>query len=109
MVIDLQRPKGRGLCLGVRFAGRGVSPIGKNNVGVGQSRVSHGIVWILVDSLLEELNSFPQAGFGPLVPEVSAFQIELIRLHIISQTSARLLLLRLERQAQTICNRLSKF
>ena len=78
--IDFERLLCRRLGPGILLSGR--ERIGRNNIRVGQARISRGVSRILFDCLLIELDAPHNSIGGPFVPGIATLQVQLIRLGI---------------------------
>ena len=76
--IELHRSHGRGL----RFRDRFDPERPEKQVGVGETRIRHGVLGVFGDRLLQVFDRFLVAVDRSLIPVVASLQIELIRFGI---------------------------
>src|SRR3954447_20944225 len=77
-IVQGQRLQSRGFGFGHELLLRRCIPGTHQSKSVRQARVSARIAWVLRDGLLEITRSLPEAGAGPLIPEVPALEIEIV-------------------------------
>jgi len=93
MVINFDCLQGRGFGFRDRFARGKPTEARGQVVGIGQPRVSQGVVGVFFDGLLEVFDRLLCSFLGPLVPKKSAPQKELIRFGILRVAFGQQLLL----------------
>src|ERR1700687_4617739 len=71
----------------VFFLRQSCTGVQAKHIDVGQSRIREGIIWILLDRLLEIFDSLLRSVLRPLLPRIAALQVKLIRFRIASVSS----------------------
>ena len=88
VIVDLEGFESGSFSLGVGLLSGSLTVVRKDRISVGQAGVGGPVNRIFLDCLLKIANGFSQSVAGSLIPKISAFKIELMRLGIFGGLTA---------------------